>query len=140
MTNMNPIDSHPLALLMERARRDPFFLGFVLDAYARRKCFDDKTLAEHLRCPRDRLPELFLCRCPQGDDPKFAQDVRFIAEYAPCDETQLLLALRETVALAKLSKPSPGKNSSTLLAARDRPEPENPTDENDPPERETEAP
>ena len=140
MTNLNPIEPHPLASLMEKARRDAFFLGFVLSDFARRKGFDDKTLATHLRCPLERLAQLFLCRCPAGDNPKFAQEVRTIAEYAPCDETQLLLALRETVALAKLSKPAHGKGSQTLLAARDQPEKENETDASDQVEGETEAP
>lgn len=140
VTNMNPIDPHPLASLMEKARRDAFFLGYALSDFAQRKNLDDKALANHLRCPVERLPQLFLCRCPDGDDQNFAQDIRIIAEYAPCDEDQLLRALREVAALAKLSKPSPGKGRPTLLAARDRHEsddqPEEPGDSQSP----TEAP
>lgn len=139
VTSTNPIEPNPLASLMERARRDAFFLGHALAGFALRKGFDDKSLAEHLRCPLDRLSQLFLCRCPDGEDPKFAQEVRIIAEYAPCDEMRLLLALRESVAFAKLSKPAPGKGSQTLLAARDRHEEENLSEENAPPEGETES-
>jgi hypothetical protein len=112
----------------------------VLDGFARRKGFDDSTLSEHLRCPLERLAKLFLCRCPDGEDPKFAEDVRAIAEYAPCDETQLLLTLREVVALSKLSRPAPGRGSQTLLAARDRHDEEGDRNETDPPESGTAAP
>jgi hypothetical protein len=126
--------------MMEKARRDEFFLGHWLDDFARRKGFDDNALAGHLRCPLDRLPQLFLCRCPEGDDPQFAQQVRTIAQYAPCDETQLLLALREVVAIAKLSGNAPSQASSILLAARDRQDKDIPAPENDKPQSGTEAP
>lgn len=120
--------------MTERACQDPFFLGYALDAHARQKEWDDRVLAEHLQCPPDRLPHLFLCRCPDGDDPQFTDHVRRIAEYAPCDANQLLLVLREAETLRRLSGHSSTKVNSFFLAARDRQDgkghdnEENPTD------------
>lgn len=106
--------------MVNRARSDPFFLGCVLDDHARRKGWDDERLTEQLQCPLDRLPHLFLCRCPDEDDPEFTEQIRRIAEYVPCDATQLLLVLREVTALRKLSDDSPAKTTPFFLAARDR--------------------
>jgi hypothetical protein len=120
VTISNRNEPHPLEPLTWRARRDPFFLGCRLDEFARRSAWDDDTLAEHLQCPLDRLPLLFLCRCPADGDPNFAQQIRSIAEYAPCDATQLLLVLREAVAWSRLSGQPATQANRVFLAARDR--------------------
>ena len=119
--------------MMERARSDPYFLGFLLHDYARRLGWEDAALAEHLQCSLDRLPHLFLCRCPADSDPQFADEVRRIAEYAPCDEIQLLTVLREIVAWIKLSGNQATKSNPAFLAARDCQDKENDTKEDDRP-------
>ena len=119
--------------MMERARSDPYFLGFLLNDYARRLGWEDEAFAEHLQCPLDRLPHLFLCRRPADTDPRFAEEVRRIAEYAPCDETQLLAVLREVVAWAKLSGNATTKANPAFLAARDRQDNQSETPNDDKP-------
>ncbi len=131
MNQPNKNDRDALEPLVERARSDPFYLGFPLTDYCRRLGWEDQTLAAHLKCPLDRMPQLFLCRCPVEDDPQFLEHVRRIADYAPCEETQLLSVLREAQAWVKLSGHATTKTNPLFLAARDRQDPKHPTDEKD---------
>lgn len=69
--------------------RDPLFLGFYLARIAQAHGWDEQALADAVGCPLDRLPLLYLCRWPLASDPLFAEKVRQIAEYAPCEESAL---------------------------------------------------
>ena len=55
----------PLEALAARAVGEPFFLGWVLAAYAHSEGLDDAGLAASLGCPAQELVMLRLCRTPR---------------------------------------------------------------------------
>ena len=116
---MTTHDPHALAPLVARARRDPAFLGYALSAFAQRQAWSDDQLAAHFRCPSHRFNHLMLCRCPEHNDPQFAMYVKEIADYVPCDEMELLLALRE-ISIGSEWSTEPVHQDGLFLAARDR--------------------
>lgn len=87
--------THDLQPMMDRSRQEPFFLGYVLDRYAKRHALDDEQLVRRLKCDLNRLPHLFICRRPRQDDGEFSRHVADIAAYVPCHEQTLLSILRE---------------------------------------------
>lgn len=112
--------SRRLRRLVARAREDYFFLGHTLSEYQKLNGMDDDRLAVFLKCRRETLNRLALCRKPDVDSREFAHDLRRIANFAACDADRLVQLLRYVAALQSL----PVENTQTargfLMAARDR--------------------
>ncbi|MFQ5741083.1 MAG: hypothetical protein ACE5JX_18940 [Acidobacteriota bacterium] len=104
--------------LLERVRRDDFFLGHALSVYQEANNLNDTDLAGWLECSEDLLRRLALCRKPEDQSPRFQEDVRRIADFAQCNPDRLVRLLRESAAIGSLTE---GAHSDGLLmAALDR--------------------
>jgi hypothetical protein len=106
----------PLDTLARRVENEPFFLASTLVLYARSEKLDDEALCGLLRCPRESLAMLRLCRTPDEEPTGFQRDVKRIAERFGIDENALAEAVRRGQALQRLRQTAVG---GTLLAARD---------------------
>lgn len=105
----------------QRARRDSFFLGAMLEAYQRCRDYDDEALAKHLGCDVPGLHRLASCRAPSPASRRFRSDVMSIAAYVGCDSDKLIALLRESGATATLrDEQVPNTGAGFMLAARDR--------------------
>jgi hypothetical protein len=116
--------------LFHKAEDHSFFVASALAEHQQRRGWDDRQLCEYLGCTLEALPRLGLCRRPSHAEPDFADRVRRIAEYAPCDAEALLNLLRESSILAAWRGSKAEQGSTMFLAARDRREASHPsTDE-----------
>ena len=106
--------------MVSRARSDGFFLGKALSDYQAASHIDDAALAAELRCAPETLSRLVLCRWPDDRGPRFAQEVREIAAFAPCDADALIRMLRQVAAVRGFQQGSVGSTQGLLMAARDR--------------------
>ena len=114
----------PLEALAARAEREPFFLAWLLAAYARSEGLDDPGLADALGCPVGELTMLRLCRAPRPEAGEFWDDVTRIAGRAGIDPRRLAEAVKRGRVVRRLQAAGPSAGGS-LMAARDR-EPEPP--------------
>src|SRR5215467_721933 len=106
--------------MVSRARSDEFFLGKALSHYQVASHIDDASLAAELHCAPEALSRLALCRWPDDRGRKFAQEVRGIATFVPCDPDALIRLLRHVAAVHGFQERSVGSTDGLLLAARDR--------------------
>ena len=122
--------------LVERAEKDPFFLGRAIAVYREVHGLVDSELSRWLGCPSTKaLDRLRLCRLPDDPPEVFAREVRRIAEFVPCNADRLVWLLREAAALEAIR--SGGASADrTLLAARDK----RPQDEDSKPDEKDEGP
>lgn len=110
-----------LGHIASRASKDSAFLGHSLRLYQEANGLGDQALAKFLECDVDTLPRISLCRHPAMAGPRAAGAVRRIADFVPCNATQLLRLLRETAALGALKIVTKKASApAVLLAARDR--------------------
>jgi hypothetical protein len=120
----------PLEVLAARARDEPFFLAWVLAAYAGSEQLDDAALAGALGCTTKDLPMIRLCRAPRSDPEGFRADIDRISERFRLDPLRLADVVKRGRVVARLqAKPEQAKQETEhgyLMAARDR--------EPDPPE------
>jgi hypothetical protein len=117
-----PKESHKaeaLRRLVERARRDAFFVGRALAIYQKLHDLDDQQLVQWLECSKDNLTRLALCRLPDNKKGEYQQDVRKIAAFATCDPDRLVQLLREVASWDALQGGSREVADGFLLAARD---------------------
>jgi hypothetical protein len=113
----------PVRAMAERARREPYFLGWVLERYAQAERLDEAGLAAALGCEAVALTDLRLCRAPRLDPAGLTEDVRRIAEVFRLDAGQLLAIVKRAAVLGRLQDaPSPDGRPTYLMAARDREE------------------
>lgn len=108
-----------LRRLVDRARKDAFFVGRALAIYQRLHDMDDPQLAQRLECSVPDLTRLALCRLPDDKKGGFQHDVRKIAAFAPCDPDSLVQVLREVASWDALQGDSQERANGFLLAARD---------------------
>lgn len=118
---------NPLERAAKRLERDPFFFASPLAAYALSEDLDDVALAERLKCSRENLTMIRLCRAPEAD--RFAADIDEVATRFEADAQALAVAVRHGQSVEKLRARQPEQTGGMLLAARDgdRPEPEPPS-------------
>ena len=107
----------PLERMAERARREPFFLGYLLEQYAAPQQLSDEGLVAELGCSSTHLRKLRLCRTPRTDEEGLREDVRHLAEALGLDADRLGRVLRRAVVCSKFRL-----DSTSLMAARDRDE------------------
>jgi len=112
--------SNQLERAANRAARDPFFLGHLLDPLVESGCTTRRGLAARLKCHESQLARLWLCRVPKGTAPAFREDVERIASYVACDPARLAMIIREASAIKALGDAGSDRSQLTLLAARDR--------------------
>lgn len=105
---------------VERARKDPFFVGWTLAAYEKLHALEKRQVAEQLQCAPEALDRIALCRQPRGAEPAFQAQVRRIAAYGPCNADRLVQIVREVAALVALQEATADSGGNILLAARDR--------------------
>jgi hypothetical protein len=115
-----------IAKALERAGSDPFFVASRMTEYMNAHGVDEASLAELLHCRIGDLPRLAFCRAPAGS--QFAQDLRRIAEFVPCDADALVQVLRQAEALEALRHES---RATVPMAARDRLQPQGPNEDGD---------
>lgn len=125
-----------LSRLARRMQQDPRFMAYALSAYQQQEGLDTEGLAQTLGALPEMLARLSLCKRPDPNSPRFAEQVREIADYTLTDETQLANILRQVSSLEKLSQrqitlASPDTEelsvqplAGLLAAARDRDESE----------------
>lgn len=106
----------PLEKLARRVENESFFLACTLALFARSEALDEEALCRFLRCSRESLAMLRLCRAPDENPPGFQRDVQCIAERFSVDVDALMEAIRRGQALQRLRQTAAG---GTLLAARD---------------------
>jgi hypothetical protein len=80
--------SDPLDWLARRAAAEPFFLACRLAAYQAQRGLSDLELADELRCTREALTMVRLCRAPRNGA-EGVEDVRCMAERFGCDAGRL---------------------------------------------------
>jgi len=108
-----------LRRLVDQARQDTFFLGRALAVYQRLHDMDDKQLTLWLECSGTELDRLALCRLPDGQQGRFQQDVRKIADFTSCNPDRLAQVLREAGAWEAFQEDGEKLSDRFLLAARD---------------------
>ena len=116
--------AEPLEALAARVADEPFFLAWLLGAYAYSEDLDDTGLAAALGCPVQELTMLRLCRAPRTDSQEFWDDVTCIAERFGLDPQRLAEVVKRGRVVRRFQQADQGSGGS-LMAARDR--------ENEPP-------
>jgi hypothetical protein len=107
-------------LIVNRARKDTFFLGWALSIYQETHFIDAHQLAQWLECAPKALAKLALCRLPDDKSDKFQHDVKKIAKFGSCNADRLVQLLREVVSISSLRGEVIEDTSGLLMAARDR--------------------
>jgi hypothetical protein len=103
--------------LARRLESDPFFLACPLKLYQKSEGLSEDALAAGLKCSKDALLSVRLCRAPAGEEEAFHDDIERIAAKFSVDPDALSDAIRRGQALFHMT--SGGNASGTLLAARD---------------------
>jgi hypothetical protein len=106
-----------LEKLARRLENDPFFLACPLKLYQKSEGLSEDTLASGLKCSKEALLSVRLCRAPGGQEDSFQDDIEHIAKRFSVDAGALAEAVRRGQALFHMT--SGPKASGTLLAARD---------------------
>lgn len=115
--------TEPIEAMAQRARREPYFLGFVLERYALAEGLDDAALADALGCTSAVLTDLRLCRAPRLDPAGLREDVDRIAAALGIDPVRLANVVKRSAVLARLqARSSADEGAGLLMAARDRDE------------------
>jgi hypothetical protein len=102
--------------LARRLESDPFFLACPLKLYQQSEGLDEGTFAVGLKCSKDALLSIRLCRAPVGEEESFLDDIERIADRFSVDADALAEAVRRGQALFHMTSRC---NAGTLLAARD---------------------
>jgi len=110
--------SNHLENMARRLESDPFFLACPLKLYQMSEGLSEDALASRLKCSKDALLSVRLCRAPAGEEESFIDDVERIAARFSVDADALADAVRQGQALFHMT--SAQNSSGTLLAARDR--------------------
>jgi len=103
--------------MARRLESDPFFLACPLKLYQKSEGLSEDTLAAGLKCSKEALLSVRLCRAPAGEEESFHDDIERIAARFSVDVDALAEAVRRGQALFHMT--SGRKPSRTLLAARD---------------------
>jgi hypothetical protein len=110
-----------LESLAQRARKEPFFLASVLEAYTQGEGLDDAGLAAALGCRVGDLLMLRLCRAPRTDAEGFRADVECIRERFGLAAEPLYRIVKRGRVLARMQAEA---GAGFFMAARDREEAE----------------
>jgi hypothetical protein len=103
--------------MARRLESDPFFLACALKLYQRSEGLSEDALAAGLKCSKEALLSVRLCRAPAGEEESFHDDIEQIAARFLVDADALAEAVRRGQALFHMT--SVRNASGTLLAARD---------------------
>jgi hypothetical protein len=103
--------------MARRLEGDPFFLACPLHLYAKSEGFDEERMAAELKCSKESLVHVRLCRAPAAEADTFHDDIQRIATRFSVDADALAAAVRRGQAILQMTQA--GKTSRTLLAARD---------------------
>lgn len=109
--------SNHLEHLARRLEDDPFFLTCALRLYAKSQGLSEEGLAAGLRCSKETLTSVLLCRAPSSEDEAFYEGIERIAAKFSLDTDALAEAVRRGQALFHMARSL--NTSNTLLAARD---------------------
>jgi hypothetical protein len=113
----------PLEVLAARAAGEPFFLGWILAAYAYSEGLDDAGLSAVLGCPGQNVGQelamLRLCRAPSSDPQDFWDDITCIAERFGLDSQRLAEIVKRGRVVRKFQQ-ADSRAGGSLMAARDR--------------------
>jgi hypothetical protein len=88
-----------LRLLMERMKEDPAFMAYALDVYCEQQELDESGLVTRLATTSDAIVRLALCKRPDSNSPKFAEQVQQIANYTSISQPLLLDVLKASEGL-----------------------------------------
>jgi hypothetical protein len=109
--------SNHLEHLARRLQDDPFFLACPLQLYAKSEGLSEEGLAAGLKCSKEALISVLLCRAPSGEHASFYEGIERVAARFSVDAGALADAVRRGQAIFHMARtPS---TSNTLLAARD---------------------
>jgi len=103
----------------ERARNEPWTLGWLLSRCCELEDISDDDIATELGCTPDTLHWIYLCRAPS--QAHFSDDIGLIAQRFGLEPTRLAALIRRVDAVAALAAPCHDASDTVLLmAARDR--------------------
>jgi hypothetical protein len=102
--------------LARRLEDDPFFLACPLRLYAKSEELGEGGLAEALKCSKEALMSVRLCRAPSPDE-SFFECIERIATRFAANAEALAEAVRRGQALFQMAQVA--TTSRILLAARD---------------------
>jgi len=103
--------------MARRLESDPFFLACPLKLYQESERLSEDLLAAGLKCSKEALVSVRLCRAPAGEEESFQDAIERIAARFSVDVDALAEAIRRGQALFHMTS---GRTASgTLLAARD---------------------
>jgi len=109
--------SNHLDHLAHRLQDDPFFLACPLRLYAKSEGLSDDGLAAGLKCSKETLTSVLLCRAPSEEAESFYEGIERIAARFSLDAEAFAEAVRRGQALYHMARSL--NTSNTLLAARD---------------------
>jgi hypothetical protein len=111
----------PLLALADRARTEPVFLAYLLQAFAVAHSLDDAGLADALGCTPADLPLVRLCRALRTTAEGFREDIELIATRFRLDPGRLRAILKQAGSIVCLRAAGrEAHESGYLMAARDR--------------------
>ena len=119
---MNPKTSNYLQVLSRKARSNEQFLGSALAVIAAENGLEMAEITSKLKCPKENITILSLCKLPRESAQFFYADVRSISEYSGCDASELANMVREYRAINAMRQFNQSQTSydSMLMAARDK--------------------
>lgn len=113
----------PLIALAERARSEPIFFAYALEAYASANRLDDAGLCAALGCAPADLLMIRLCRTPRTDGAGLREDMDLLAARFHLDLGRVRGVVKRAMILAAQRGSLRGANEpGCLIAARDREE------------------
>jgi len=115
-----------LEKMSQTTRDEPYFLGYILEAYSEAARIDEALLSHELGCRPEDLVRLRLCRAPAEATEDFRRDVESIARYFGIDAKVLARIVKQGRVARLLSQASATPTPGYLLAARERDEEDDP--------------
>jgi hypothetical protein len=111
----------PLESLARRAENEPFFLAWLLAAYARAENLGDDpaALAADLGCPMGELVMLRLCRAPRKPAREFQEDIQAICDRFGIAPGKLMAVVKRGRVIRQMMQ-STAADGPVQVAARDR--------------------
>lgn len=107
-----------MQILVDKTRKDPFFIGWALEKYERKQGINSEELSEWLQCSSKDVNRLALCRLPHDEDNRYQKEIEQIAEFVPCNPDRLIQLLRTVSAFTALQEQKKDEDNGFLLAAR----------------------
>lgn len=122
MNDANASPDETTALLRRFVRRlsaETTYMAGAMAQYQRAEQIDDEALAQQLGTTAEMLTRLAMCKRPDPNSARFADEVRQIASFTGSDASVLARLLRQMQALATFAEmPKPTARADAARASR----------------------